>query len=207
MSAENQFKKTLDELWHRRRVDLLHELSLNGRGKPLELSRKIRDERIKRLQQLATKILIHGGAKKVLRKMTRFVYQNRINKKEARRPKLLVHWAQDMVSGPAVYSFWKQHRCLYVGQAKDFVMRLKSYKAQRCKWLVTGVNMKVYGIKSARRLAKAECLAINLFQPVENDHRAPNGKYDRKCKICAVHDKIKSELQSIFQLRRIASAH
>jgi hypothetical protein len=60
----------------------------------------------------------------------------------------------------------------------------------------------VYSLASPSVVPKAECLAIDLFEPSQNVYSSSKPKFSKKCPICSTEKKILAELKRLFPLRR-----
>lgn len=199
MALKNEFRRKLNALWRRRTDAVLRSLRLVSSGRPQ--SKAITHDDIAELQALAERLLVRNGARQALRGLIpkdcecrRRPHQNRITRRESKQA--LVDWAQKTVRHPAIYSFWENGRCLYVGRAENFARRLRNYVQYKSPYLRAGRRINVWCIRGRRRLSKAECIAISLFQPPQfnNRNKASHRKYDRRCKICRVRQHIREFL-------------
>lgn len=202
MALKNTFRQKLDALWHRRTEVLLRSLHLVGRGRPIS-TRITHDDR-RELQALAERVLVQNGARQALQRMIpndctcrRRPHQNRIMRWESKQT--LVDWARATIRYPAVYSFWEDGRCLYVGRAENLATRLRSYVQHKSVYLRAGRRINVWCIRSQRRLSRAECIAISLLRPPRSNNRnkASHRKYDRRCKICLARHQIREVLSAL----------
>src|SRR6266478_3694478 len=48
------------------------------------------------------------------------------------------------------------------------------------------------------RLPSAECLAIHLFMPCDNENKAAKKKWGKRCPVCKRHDAFKDQLASVL---------
>lgn len=198
MSLTKQFERKLDELW-RRRIANIHSLVRRRCGRRKTFSRKHREHGIRQLQQMATIILSREGARDELAEITVFRRQRRVRGRGlSERYQRLIDWADEHLTGPIIYSFWRGKRCLYVGKGTSW-HRLKSYR--KSVYLKEATNLKVRGIRSRSVLAKAECLATHLFHPRDNAVKAARGKWSKSCPICSTHKMIRTELRALFSLK------
>ena len=111
----------------------------------------------------------------------------------------MFNWAERSLRGPIVYSFWRGRKCLYVGKGKSY-RRLHSYK--KSIYLSSGSSLEVWQIRTKRALPRAECLAVHLFAPRDNEKKAARVKWGSKCPICRKHDLIRDEISSLLRLKR-----
>lgn len=200
MALSNQFVRKLDDLWHTRTANI-RSLVTPRRGPPRKFSKEFRENCIYELQELATKILLRSGVKREFRKVMLFSKMNRIGSLESREADRLLVWAKSLGKDPTIFSFWKGKKCLYVGQAANFVARLNHYIGAKSKYLNSGNTIKIFVLKRRSQLGQAECLAIHLLNPIENKVKAAHQAWGKSCRICEFHDFIRDELQSLFRMR------
>ena len=198
MALAKQFEKELNKLLNRRTAHL-RSLLRKQAGAPLTFSKKVREQGINRLQEIASAILCKARARDELRHVTRVLRQRRIKGHGVnKRFERIVRWAEKLPGGPVVYSFWRGKRCLYVGKGKSW-RRLNGY--QKSIYLKEATNLKIRLVTSKSQLPKAECLEVHLFEPRDNKIKAARKKWGKACPICKVHDRIRSELLAMFRLR------
>lgn len=210
MALKNEFKAKLGELWDRATQKLLGELDLNSPGPRKKFNKRYINRGILELENLSTK-MVPGGVKRAFEKITEQPCWNIIKKGEARKKKdkkgrkrvPIVSWAKKVAPkpSPVIYSFWNKHKCFYVGRTQNFPGRLERHRdsGKRSRYLAIGNRIKVFTISTKAELPKAECLAMSLFEPSDNEKIASKKRYSRKCPHCRLHKVIRQELRSIFR--------
>lgn len=107
-------------------------------------------------------------------------------------------WARLNLRGPIVYAFWRGSNCLYVGKGAG-PYRLGNY--QRSVYIRDADLLEVWRIKTRTNIPRAECLAIHLYEPRDNQVKAARVKWGKACPVCKLHDKIRDEVRSLFRMR------
>lgn len=198
MAYATTFRRLLDEAVKRRTQGLMR-LLVPGRGAPKKFSKRIRDRLRAKLLVIVSVILVREHARKELRKL---VVQRRLRYIKGYgiddRFERLFGWAEEKLRRPIVYAFWNGRKCLYVGKGKNY-RRLNAYK-KSIYWKDADC-LKVWQVRSKSRLPSAECLVIHLLGPRDNKAKAAKVKWGTRCLVCARHDEIKIELDSLLRLR------
>lgn len=219
MAKTKEFDDILDDLFIRRTWDLRRDLHLATSKKPKEFSPVILRKKLEKLQKVATEILLRHGIGKALRQLVNRRYQYRRRELTGHgadeRFEQLKLWAKSHVPRrlPVVYSFWRGRRCLYVGRTglsrskhnrhnplngHVLISRLNGHKDKRY-FRSTGVSFDVFGVSQKRQLGEAECLAMHLYNPRDNERKAAHHKWGSGCQICKVHDHVREDLASLFK--------
>jgi len=198
MAYANEFLDLLDEVI-KRRTEAIRRLVISEQGAPKQFNKTIRNKLRTRLLDSVSTILIRKKAhrafnKLVARKKLRHISGYGIDG----RFDHIYEWARGRFRGPIVYAFWNGKQCLYVGKGQSH-KRLKHYK--KSYYLKAADSLEVWQIKTQSRLASAECLAIHLFNPKDNEKKAAKVKWGKKCPVCKRHDKLKDELDSLLRLK------
>jgi hypothetical protein len=96
--------------------------------------------------------------------------------------------------------FWSDRNCEYVGRT----LRGKGRPSSSFdKFWFNGVTrIDIYSVASPAVVPKAECLAIDVFNPRRNVYSSSHPKFSRKCPICSAEKEIKRELRAIFPFRK-----
>jgi hypothetical protein len=97
-----------------------------------------------------------------------------------------------------VYAFWSGNRCEYVGRTKKGKGRPQAHFNKY--WFSKVTRIDIWVAKDSV-LPKLECLAMDLFDPVQNDIKAARRKFTSKCPVCSVVEEIREDLRSLFRLR------
>lgn len=201
MSHQTQFNRTLDRLYERRTDKLRHLLA----GKPgplLTLTKKKRENKIRELEEIASKALAKKMAKKgfrtlVVRKKTWRTKGWGTDKKQT----IFRAWIRNKVSPKRgkIYVFWKKRECRYVGRTRGRGSR-PSHHFKR-GWFNGTTRIDVYLAHQRRSIPLLECLAIHRFRPTRNKVKAATENWTPKCPLCAIHKKIRTELRKIYRFR------
>jgi hypothetical protein len=110
-------------------------------------------------------------------------------------------WYKKHIHGQnCVYVFWSGRKCKYVGRTLSGKGRPSSWFDKY--WFGGVTRIDIYPVKNPTIVPKAECLAIDLFEPRRNEISPARPKYAKQCPICAAEKEIRRELNSIFALRR-----
>jgi hypothetical protein len=199
MALTRKFRDLLDELLDRRTAVVRGIVVGREQGKPKQFTKRIRDRLRRELLETASQLLVRQRAKREfrelftrrrLRQLKGFGYDDRFDH--------MFDWAERELRGPIVYSFWRGRKCLYVGKGKTY-RRLGSYK--KSIYLRPGSSLEVWQVRTKRALPSAECLAVHLFAPRDNEKKAARVKWGSKCPICRMHDLIRAEISSLLRLR------
>lgn len=204
MSREGDFRRELDDL-NRRRTDWLRHCLSGGRpGRPPEFSRKTVNKALKNLSQLAEDALAKNLARTefAARVEERRRWFNRKRKGWGRdaKKKNFVKWYNAKVRHRrAIYAFWSEERCLYVGKTKNGAGRIASHFT--AFWFGRVTRVDVYAVSGDRDLPILECLGIHRFQPTYNKSKAEQKKWTAKCPLCKLQKDIAAQLRKIYILR------
>jgi len=98
-----------------------------------------------------------------------------------------------------VYVFWSHDHCQYVGRTKNGKGRPQSYFDKI--WFPSVTRIDVHAVRLASEIPKAECLAIDRFNPKHNANAASHPQYSKKRPICSAVRDIRHELESIFRIK------
>ena len=198
MAYATEFLHVLNQAVERR-IESIKRIVIAGPGAPKKLDKKIRNKLRALLLDSASRILVREKAKRELRKL---ILRKRLRHIAGYgidgRFDHIYEWARMKVRGPIVYAFWNGKKCLYVGKGKSH-KRLKGYK--KSYYLKAADCLEVWQVASKNRLASAECLAIHLFNPRDNEKKAAKVKWGRKCPVCKRHDALKEELDYLLRLK------
>jgi hypothetical protein len=107
---------------------------------------------------------------------------------------------REIRSDNCVYVFWSGRKCRYVGRTLNGKGRPSSAFDQRKFSTVTRID--IYSVKSPTAVPRAECLAIDVFDPHNNVYSSSRPKYSRKCPLCSAEKEIRRELKRIFPFRK-----
>jgi len=87
----------------------------------------------------------------------------------------------------------------YVGKTDGHLGRPANHKEILKKYRVTQTWL--FQVRSSRRLAAAECLAIHAYDPKENRRKAERPKYQTECEICKRIRKAWREFRPVVRSR------
>jgi hypothetical protein len=202
------FRRELDELFHRRTDWLRVSVDGSRPGRPLSLNRGHVRNSIRRLQQLASDALANDLARKEFHSGVRgrrswHPKRGKGHGRDAKRAAFKRWFRREFGKGTYVYVFWSHRKCVYVGKTAKAGGRIAGHFEKH--WFSSVSRIDVYQTKGRRALQALECLAIHRFQPARNKFRAERKKWTRKCALCRIHRDIKSELTTVFRLRRSAA--
>ena len=200
MAFKKEFERKLDNLWRCRTANL-RSLVFRQKAKANAFSKDFREKHIYDLQEIATQIFLRRRAQREFRQVISSTKRNRISRIESDGLDQILSWAGQQGEQPTIYSFWRGIKCLYVGKADNFKVRLGHYVRARSRYLSSGVTIKIHSIKNRSQLAKSECLAIHLYAPINNKVKAAHQMWGKSCPACEIHDHIKEDLQSLFRIK------
>jgi len=161
------------------------------------LSRQKRDFYIKKLQELATLIILRKlKDKKRLYKP----YPFKLRKKGDKRIELVMRKIRRELPCERyfVYAFIKKKQYLKVGQSTRGLKRIED---QRDAYYFRDADrMKIFlPIKGkTKNLSRLECIITHQYKPKLRRHKPPNKKHKVKCEICKAHNIIKKEIGRMF---------
>jgi len=197
--AGKKFRRLLSDLWARRTRNLLKAVAGSKVASKKKFSKPIRDRFVRRMLEAAHDTLVLRIGRKEYARLYHGRHRRHIRGYGFRnRYRRIRKWAERHLTGPIVYSFWRNRRCLYVGKGATY-KRLGAYK--KSIYLKEATLLKVWRIRSLAMLPKAECLAVHLFQPRDNIIGPARLKKRHKCPVCKELRKIRRELRSLFRLK------
>jgi hypothetical protein len=196
-----QFNDVLDRLYERR-TDRLRRLLNRKPGPLLTLTKKKRESKIRELQEIASKALAKGLARREFDKVVEA--RNTWHTKGWGRDKKLKKfrtWVRDKISPKRgkVYVFWKESECRYIGRTGGRGTRPSRHFK---RWWFNGTTrIDVYTTFQRKSAPRLECLAIHHFRPTRNKVKAASQSWTPRCPLCAVHKEIRTELRAIYRFR------
>jgi len=209
MALAKQFENDLTKLFRRRTAWLSGAIGKRRSGPVPSFSKRKVGNELARLRLTARQILIKQRGRKEFESLVK-KRQWRVSsgKGFGRRAKKIAFclWYDKFVkSNNCVYVFWSGRKCMYVGRT----LRGKGRPSGAFDkyWFSRVTRIDVYSVASPAVVPKAECLAIDLFDPSRNIYSSAKPKFARKCPICSTEKKILAELKRIFPLRRKRSRH
>ena len=204
MAFVSQFERKLDNLFYRRTGWLRKAIGSRHPGRPHKITGKKFEPKLEELGEIAATIISRRRARKEFRKVVSVKRQwhvkrgkgwGRYAKKES-----FSRWYERHVGGEnCVYVFWSGKTCEYVGRTIRGKGRPVGWFT--VFWFHRVTRIDIYTIERRSEVGRAECLAIHLFDPKQNQNRPSMHKYTKKCPICKTTKKIDAELKSIFRLR------
>jgi hypothetical protein len=202
--AASGFRDTIDALWSIKQRELIREIDRFGRP-PKPLDKKRRDELISRAVEYAFEAL-----QPLARKEFDQLVCDKINRRPlpsfgSRGPldwetvESFLGGLSKLDSSNHVYIFWNGSKCIYVGQSK------KGHWGGGNKWdpqnWRDSSEYQVFATNHYRDLSKFECLAIDIFKPLNNKNKAPDQKFGSKCPVHESVSYLEGELLDLFSLR------
>jgi hypothetical protein len=201
MSHQLEFNRILDRIYERR-TGKLRYLLIRKHGSFLTLTKKNRERKILKLQDIASKALAKKLAKTEFEKVVdgKKAWQTKGRGKEAKRKNFRA-WVREEISPKRgkVYVFWRKQECRYVGRTRGRGTRPSRHFKRG--WFDGTTRIDVYLTRQKRSVPRLECLAIHRFRPTRNKVKAATEDWTRKCPLCALHKEIRTELRKIYRFR------
>lgn len=199
-----QFRREIDNLFHRRSHWLKSVVGRKQRGAAPTLERHHISKTIERCQDLASEALAERLARTefeqgVHGRRSWHAKKGKGRGPDAKRRSFDAWFDRYLGPGMYIYAFWRRRHCVYVGKTAHSGRRVSSHFVKH--WFGGVTRVDVYEVRGRRYLPALECLAIHRFQPTRNKFKAEKRKWTRKCQLCKVHRQIREELNSIFRLR------
>ena len=207
MSKKKDFERKLHALFESRTHKILSIIGKAKPGKPKDADGKAVKKKIDGLTKLAEEILIKTKAKKEFDRLLKGRKQKQIyiDKSKgisiAKKKKEFTEKYNKYIKNPnCVYAFWdakdpKNKKCIYVGRTTIGAERPASHFEKR--WFPQVTYVYLYPNPKSH-LAKLECLATHLFNPVKKEKKPANKKYWQGCPVCEGVEYIREELSKIF---------
>jgi hypothetical protein len=203
MAFSKSFENELDKLFRQRTYWLRIELGKPQPGKPRTFNRKVVNEGIQRLQDIASDKLIRWLAKREFNKhiARRKNYTIRGRGPAGKRAGFERWFAKSfMKTKGLIYAFWGRNgKCIYIGQTGSHGRRPSSHFEKY--WFARVTRVTIFVISGKSHIPKLECLAIHHFQPTINKNKAATKKWTKACPLCTTHKYIETELRKIFRFR------
>lgn len=204
MALATKFERELERLFYRRTAWLRKAIGKNRPGRPRVFNRKKVEPKLDELGELATEILVRRRARREFFRTVGGKRQWHVKRGkgygiDAKRKRFKRWYEKHVGSKNCVYAFWSRRGCVYVGRT----LRGKGRPADWFDrvWFQPVTRIDVHSIGKPSEVPKAECLAVHLFDPIENKNWPSTGRYTKKCPICKATKEIDRELKSIFRLR------
>lgn len=204
MALATQFEQELALLFYRRTAWLRSAIGTNRPGRPHEFTRRKVYPKLDELGEIATKIITSKRAKKEFRKLIgdKRQWQTKRGKgwdRYAKKESFKRWYERHIGSKNCVYVFWSGRTCEYVGRTVRGHGRPLTWFT--VFWFHRVTRIDIYTILRKSEVGKAECLAIHIFDPRQNQNWPSRQKYTKKCPICEATKEIDDELKAIFRLR------
>lgn len=204
MSSRKQFELELDKLFKARTHWLRQAVGMAKPGKPPTFDRRKLNKSIEKLQKIASQSLVEEVARSEFERLVCEKRQWHPKRGKGRgveeKKRSFNEWFDYSISFPNyIYIFWAGRKCKYVGRSVRGRGRPQMHFDKY--WFGPVTRIDVYSTSKASEVPKLECLAIHRFAPSENKKRAANKKWTKKCPVCEIHERIRSELRRIFKLK------
>jgi hypothetical protein len=204
MALATRFEKELQKLFQRRTSWLRQALGKNRPGRPHLFNREKVEPRLYDLGEIAAKILVRRRARKEFRGGVDGKWQWHVKRGkgfgiDVKRKKFKRWYEKYIGNKNCVYVFWSRKGCVYVGRTSRGKGRPAGWFDR--VWFQPVTRIDIHSVRRRSEVPKVECLAVHLFDPIENKNWPSIGNYTKKCPICAATKEIDHELKSIFRLR------
>lgn len=204
MSLTANFDRELNRLFHRRTSWVRQAIGKNRPGRPHIFNRGKVEPKLDELGELAHDILVRGRARKEFRRTVHGKRQWHVKRGkgfgiDAKRKKFKRWYEKYIGNKNCVYVFWAEKRCAYVGRTSRGKGRPAGWFDR--VWFQPVTRIDIYSVSRRSEVPKAECLAVHLFDPLENKNWPSFGSYTKECPICQATKEIDRELRSIFRFR------
>jgi len=204
MALTTKFERELGRLFYRRTSWLRKAIGKNRPGRPHVFNRRRVEPKLEELGELAAQILVKRRARREFLRAVDAKRQWHVKRGkgfgiDAKR-KRFKRWYENHIGNKnCVYAFWSPKECVYVGRT----LRGRSRPAGWFDrvWFQPVTRIDIYSMGRRSEVPKVECLAMHLFDPVQNKNWPSIGSYTKKCPICKATKEIDHELKSIFRLR------
>jgi hypothetical protein len=204
MALTKEFEKDLEKLFHRRTAWLRRAIGKKRPGPAPMFTKAKVSPRLMRLTEIAREILLRGRGKKEFWRSLEFKCQWFPKKGKGfgiHAKKLTFNRWYDRRIGTrnCVYVFWSNGICEYVGRTVRGKGRPVGWFDKF--WFQSVTRIDIYGVRIPSLVPKAECLAIDRFNPRRNIYSASRPKRAKKCPVCRATREIRKELKDLFRLR------
>lgn len=204
MARRKQFDRGLNKLMRRRTAWLRSAIGRKLPGRAQSFTKAIVQPEIRRLTQIARKILTDQRARNEFSKGVHGrKRQWRVKGKghgiTSKQQNFRRWYAQNIRNLNCVYVFWAGYRCKYVGRTLKGKGRPAGHFVKY--WFRSVTRVDVYPVWKPTMVPMLECLAMDMFDPSENKNSSAKRKYAKKCPVCSTEKQIKNELKRIFRLR------
>jgi hypothetical protein len=173
-------------------------------GNAPSFNKKKVEREITKLQNLATKCLLHSHAVKGLGDLYDVKKQWHVTASKGygidSKRKAFIQWFENHIPyDNCVYAFWRNRKCRYIGRTMGGKNRPQS---QFQKYWFPGVTrIDIYASRGSRDIPRLECLASHRFEPTYSKIKPASRKWNSKCPICETRKAVRDEVKAIFKLR------
>ena len=204
MALVSQFSRELKKLFRRRTAWLHSAVGKKSPGRAPAFTKKRVKPALEKLAKIARESLINRRARPEFDAVTVAKRQWHLKNKgwgvRAKRDSFKRWYERNIQSHNCVYVLWSHRRCEYVGRT----LRGKGRPSSSFEkyWFRSVTRIDIYSVRTPTVVAKAECLAIHIFEPRRNEISSSRPKFSKRCPICVADRDLKRELSAIFPLRR-----
>lgn len=204
MALATQFDRDLRKLFTRRTSWLYAAIGKKRPGPAPAFAKKIVKPAIESLTTTARQILLKKRARKefqasILAKRQWQTKKNKGHGRAAKKASFRRWYGRNIHGQNCIYVFWSGRRCEYVGRTVRGHGRPSSSFDKY--WFSAVTRIDIYSVAGPSVVAKAECLAIDLFDPRRNIYSSSRPKFSKRCPICSAEKEIRRELKRVFPLR------
>ena len=204
MAKAKEFTRKLDKLFRVRTNWLRRSVGQSKPGNPPLWSKKKVSKALTQLEAIARTIITKTRAKQGFDEAIDHSRQwhpkkNKGWNREDKKNRFGKWFDEEIGTGNCIYAFWKKKRCLYVGKTENGKSRPQSHFSKH--WFNAATRIDIYVVKSTSLIHKAECLAIDRWDPIHNKKRSAKTKYRKKCPVCSAVFEIRDELKGLFRMR------
>jgi hypothetical protein len=204
MSFANEFRRHLDDLHMRRSHWLRSPLDSARPGRPPGFKAGHRDQVINRLQEISSEALAEQIARSKFDESVAETRRWHVRKSKGRtynerKRTFVACYDQNITTPHAIYVFWSQRGCEYVGSTTGGGRRPANHFEKA--WFRSVHRIDVYATTGRRPITALECLAKHRFLPIQNKITPTQRKRTSTCFLCDVHRSIDAELRVLFPLR------
>ena len=199
MWKQNQFERELDKLFKERTYWLKKAIGIKKIGQPPTFNQAKVRKTIKKLQEIASEILINKFKKSEFRGSKKREWWVKGHGVEGKKENFKKWFKKNKLPSHYIYIFWAGRKPIYAGRATHGEGEAASKFDKHYFSQIQHID--IYPSK-ASELPKLECLAIHIFDPSKNKIKAGAKKWTKKCPICEVRREIESELKRLFILKK-----
>jgi len=205
VAKAKEFERALDQLFRERTHWLRTAVGHTKPGPAPQFTKAKVEKKLSQLENLARVILCKKRAEQEFDKIVESYRQWHIKKGKGwrwrERRASFGRWYDTQVKAShCIYSFWdKNRRCLYIGRSINGKGRPQAHFEKF--WFPRATRIDIAIVSTPSQVHRAECLAIDLWDPLYNDRQSAKHKYQKKCPVCSDVKEISAELRSLFKLK------